>query len=103
MACTCSLSTHSFNFDKKLNAALRHSSKRLDIKHQCLQIRTHISHKITKQVNALQSSHLGDITNITKLVVLANLETSRNDEKKGACGAPCWAMRYATFTSWGEH
>ena len=58
---------HSFNFDKKLNAALRHSSKRLDIAHQCLQIRTHISHKITKQVNALQSSHaksfdLGDIT-----------------------------------------
>ena len=26
----------------KLNAALRHSSKRLDIEHQCLQIRTHI-------------------------------------------------------------
>ena len=71
MACTCSLSTHSFNFDKKLNAALRHSSKRLDIEHQCLQIRTHISHKITKQVNALESSHaksfdLGDITNVTK-------------------------------------
>ena len=44
-----SLLTHSFNFDKKLNAALRHSSKRLDIEHQCLQIRTYISHKITKQ------------------------------------------------------
>ena len=62
---------HSFNFDKKLNAALRHSSKRLDIEHQCLQIRTHISHKITKQVNALQYSRaklfdLGDITNVTK-------------------------------------
>ena len=62
----------SFNFDKKLNAALRHSSKRLDIEHQCLQIRTlYISHKITKQVNALQSSRaksfdLGDITNVTK-------------------------------------
>ena len=27
---------------KKLNAALRHSSKRLDIEHQCLRIRTHI-------------------------------------------------------------
>ena len=70
MACTSSLSTHSFNFDKKLNAALRHSSKRSDIEHQCLQIRTHISHKITKQ-DALQSSRaksfdLRDITNVTK-------------------------------------
>ena len=62
---------HSFNFDKKINAALRHSCKRLDIEDQCLQIRTHISHKITKQVNALQSLRaksfdLGDITNVTK-------------------------------------
>ena len=43
----------------------------VDIEHQCLQIRTHISHKITKQVNALESSRaksfdLGDITNVKK-------------------------------------
>ena len=36
------------------------------------------------------------------MVVLANLETPRNDEKR-ACGARCWAMRFATFTSLGEH
>ena len=43
------LSRRSFNFDKKLNAALRHSSKRLDIEHQCLQIRTHYIYLIKLQ------------------------------------------------------